>query len=933
VAFIFLLVVSAKLSASVPDITIQPATGKIELGAWDPQHTLRLQGEWRALPGELLAPESVWQVNQQKEVFVEVGRSLAEIDPERFPDSQGYVTYFLILEDVPQHIDLGMIAPSVFSAAKVYWVTQDGKATLLHQIGSPGTNKDISKPGPAAGRFANIPQGTSRAAIVIQLSNFHHTWGGMWVAPTLASAEVLALNQENEGRVNFLLLGVLLFISFYNLSLYLRRREDRGSLWLAALSMGFVLRIMAFLGVISSILPSEQAFTWTLKVIYASMIWGPILGYFFLATYFPRQFKPIFARVSTWIGVPLLVLIALAPSSIFGYLGYPLIYIGGASAGFMCYLITRVFLAKEVGGTVCFLGMIALMGGTFLEMASALGWVAGVFNAMGYGLVIFVAFQSQIVAARFVQAFRNSERLSNELKKEVDRQTREIRSILDNIKQGIFTISGPLQTVGPQFSPFTHTILGKDEIGGKDLDDLLWRDADISSDQIDQVQAALSSMLGDDVLNYEMNSDCFPKEVLVMGEDSQYSKVLEMDWNPIVDHQQKVEKLLVCVRDVTELRQLRLESERNQREFSILNEIVTIAEDRFVRFVQKAYEYLQENEFFINKDPLGAEQIAKRIFVNYHTLKGTARTYQLRFLASETHEVEHVLTAFLKGQRPWSQAELNAGLVRITSCLQTYEKVAREKLHWNLNKKTIKMDREDLVSLLPHLRELETEVHTARGKVHLATLGNRLLETVYTRLTDIVYESSRGMDSIARDLGKKNPEITQSPNQYLLVDDWADRLHGTVTHILRNAIDHGIEKPDERRLAGKEARGNIFVRTQEELGFLKIEFQDDGRGLNLEKIEALARERDLLPQSATDDMSIALCIFHAGFTTKDAVTEYSGRGVGMNAVRSYIEEHGGRVTLELDSNSINRQHVSFSIQLFLPPKAWVNSQLIEEEAV
>jgi hypothetical protein len=53
----------------------------------------------------------------------------------------------------------------------------------------------------------------------------------------------------------------------------------------------------------------------------------------------------------------------------------------------------------------------------------------------------------------------------------------------------------------------------------------------------------------------------------------------------------------------------------------------------------------------------------------------------------------------------------------------------------------------------------------------------------------------------------------------------------------------------------------------------------------------------------------------------------------MNAVRSYIEEHGGRVTLELDSNSINRQHVSFSIQLFLPPKAWVNSQLIEEEAV
>jgi signal transduction histidine kinase len=919
---------SSQILATTQESGTQNA--EVKLDGWDPEQPMRLKGKWLVLPGELFDPADVWKADvRQRGRLIEPGQSLKDIDPSTFPQNKGYATYILFLDGIPQQVELGLDAPSVFSAAKVFWVTAEGQLSLIHEIGKPGVSVEMSYPGPAARQFASIPVKGSRAAIVVQLSNFHHTWGGMWLPPRIGSSQVLAVQQEKQSNANFLMLGVLIFLAFYSISLYLRRREDRGSLWLTALAMGFVLRIGAYVGSGMSMLSSEAAFVWTLKIIYGSMIWGPVFGYYFFATYFPRQFKPIYARISAWIGLPVLVFLFFAPTDVFGYLGNPLIYIGAASAVFMCFLITRVFLAREVGGTVCFIGMIALMGGTFLEAASALGLVEGIFNAMGYGLVVFVAFQSQIVAARFVQAFRKSEHLGRELQREVDRQTREIRSILDNIKQGIFTVEGSLQTTGPQFSPFTRTMLAKDEIAGKQLDELLWNKARISSDQIDQVHAALSSVLDDDVLNFELNSECFPRELVVMPEGADHAKVLEIDWSPIVDDRQKVEKMLICVRDVTEIRQLRLDAERNQREFTILNEIITITEERFIRFIQKAFEYLQENEFFIQKEAEGTQQVAKRIFVNYHTLKGTARTYHMRLLATETHDVEHFLTAFLKGQQPWNRVELMAGVERMKTCLNTYEKVAREKLQWKLDKKTIKFDRNDLVRLIPHIRELESEVLSTRGKATLATIGTKLLESVYTRLADIILEAGRGLDSIARDLDKRSPEIILTPNHFLMIDDWADRLHGTVTHILRNAIDHGIEKPDERRQNGKDETGHIFVSTQIENGFLRIDLQDDGRGLNLISIEKLGRERGLIPAGAVDDMTIAMCIFQSGFTTKDAITEVSGRGVGMDAVRSHIEEHGGRVALELDSNSIDRQHVSFSIQLFLPPRGWISSHLIE----
>ncbi|GGD41676.1 chemotaxis protein CheA [Pseudoxanthomonas indica] len=125
-----------------------------------------------------------------------------------------------------------------------------------------------------------------------------------------------------------------------------------------------------------------------------------------------------------------------------------------------------------------------------------------------------------------------------------------------------------------------------------------------------------------------------------------------------------------------------------------------------------------------------------------------------------------------------------------------------------------------------------------------------------------------------------------------------ERIADPLVHLVRNSIDHGLEMPDVRREAGKEETGTITLAASHQGGHIVIEVSDDGRGLNRERILAKAAERGLsVPENPTDTQVWDL-IFQAGFSTAEAVTDLSGRGVGMDVVRKNIQALGGEVQLE-----------------------------------
>jgi len=125
-----------------------------------------------------------------------------------------------------------------------------------------------------------------------------------------------------------------------------------------------------------------------------------------------------------------------------------------------------------------------------------------------------------------------------------------------------------------------------------------------------------------------------------------------------------------------------------------------------------------------------------------------------------------------------------------------------------------------------------------------------------------------------------------------------ERLAEPITHMLRNAIDHGLEGPDDRVAAGKPAEGTVRLAALHRSGRIVIEISDDGRGINRERVRGIAVSKGLVAEDASlSDEEIDNLIFLPGFSTADTVSDISGRGVGMDVVRRSIQALGGRITI------------------------------------
>jgi two-component system chemotaxis sensor kinase CheA len=155
------------------------------------------------------------------------------------------------------------------------------------------------------------------------------------------------------------------------------------------------------------------------------------------------------------------------------------------------------------------------------------------------------------------------------------------------------------------------------------------------------------------------------------------------------------------------------------------------------------------------------------------------------------------------------------------------------------------------------------------------------------------------MARMVRDLAHKSGKSIKLD----LVGEWTEmdrnmveRIADPLVHLIRNAVDHGIETPEERAQVGKASPAIICLSAEHEGGNVAIELRDDGRGLNRDAIVRKAVERGLVePGAPQDDAQVAELIFAPGFSTARAVTEVSGRGVGMDVVRRNVESLRGRV--------------------------------------
>ena len=212
-----------------------------------------------------------------------------------------------------------------------------------------------------------------------------------------------------------------------------------------------------------------------------------------------------------------------------------------------------------------------------------------------------------------------------------------------------------------------------------------------------------------------------------------------------------------------------------------------------------------------------------------------------------------------------------------------------------------------LATLATSLRQVAMELEG--GQRILSRLTERQLDTLLHLQVQPLKPFLKGMGGHASELADalgKRVEVEVIAGDAQLDRRIVDGLREALLHLVRNAVDHGIESPDQRAQAGKDRIGHIRLETSSEGDRVRLQIADDGRGIDRKEIVATAIRRELISEEAADGLTaseVLQFLFRPGFTTRETLTELSGRGIGLDAVAAAVRSAGGDLWIESELGS------------------------------
>lgn len=522
----------------------------------------------------------------------------------------------------------------------------------------------------------------------------------------------------------------------------------------------------------------------------------------------------------------------------------------------------------------------------------------------------------------------------------VRQKTADIQVMLHTIPQGIMTLQAG-GVIHPEYSDHLASIVETSDLAGRSVTDVLLAHTDLGADALSQATTAIDACIGEDAMNFDFNAHLLPGEVSARFADGK-TKVLDLTWSPIASGDGSTERLMLCVRDVTELRELARAAQAQKQELAMIGEVLAVQQEKFHDFVDSSASFVLHNQRLLDgatTDAAARAAAVAELFRNMHTIKGNARTYGLLQLADMAHAAEQRYDALRQDLSGWDNAALLAELQAVRASLVSYAQINDTKLgrkgpgRRGSVEKYLMVPRERVDELLQATNSAiqSGDAHATHAMLEQVQHTLQLLGT--HTLHDVLETVVASLPDLAQELGKQAPKVVITDGGVVLRTQVTDVLRNSFMHLLRNALDHGIETPRERAAQGKAQQGRIEIALRQADGRITLRLCDDGRGLDLDRIRAKAIASGLVQEgSALAAAETAQLIFAPGFSTASEVTAISGRGVGMDAVKAFIESVGGSIALELQPTHGQAGHTPFHTVIHLPAQYGVAHRAPAEHA-
>lgn len=472
---------------------------------------------------------------------------------------------------------------------------------------------------------------------------------------------------------------------------------------------------------------------------------------------------------------------------------------------------------------------------------------------------------------------------------------KETTEIMETVTEGLFLIDDSL-TIASQYSQVLEKILGTKKIAQRNLSDLLGQL--VSRAEVETVNGFIKQLFNARVKE-NLIHDLNPLDRVQVHHDNQRGNIvtrwLSFQFNRVY-RGKKVERILVSVKDITDAVQLeqRLarEQEQNHQQIEMLANILRIDAKMLNGFLLAAKLRINKINNILRRPhhrPDDLRHKVDEIFHEIHSLKGEASVLNMSAFISLANDLEDKLQKLrrapsLSGDDFLSMTIILDQIIELTKRIELLNRRISDMRSGN----------DDHGSSPEFSRFLSDE----------APASDQLLQEHFGRFAAQIAERS-GKNVIFRSSGLDSTPL-EEPQKSIVKD--------LIIQMMRNAIVHGIESPSERKQAGKQEEGKVQVHLHPAETGMELVIEDDGRGINFDKLRRRAAEmpefRDRDPASLSKKELFGI-LFADGYSTAEEVSEDAGRGVGMGIIRKRIIELQGRMSIASSHGQYTRFTICF----------------------